>query len=656
MDRFNDELKDIVSKQKKGPEISYTEPKTDFAPMDGAQEVSFNFHGADVVEVIRMFMDIIGDNYNLHEGIQGKVSLHLEDKLSRDQLIDLLYGLLRMNNMTMVKSDSGTWQFFPLSETPEKIDSSQIIYNGQTREHSRRGQFVQAFTVRYVAVKELVDILKPFLSKGAYVYGNESKGLLMVSDYPSNLRKVKTLIDLFDVSVFADLHFQIYTIQYVKVEDLVKELDSLAQQFNLAGEGAPKLSFLGLARLNMLLVLSQDRGLLDFADAWVQELDRQPPQVTQSEPQENIYVYYVQNGNAKDIVETLSGLFTFEESAKDRSEEGEGSLLAVQNATGEKSGQPQKDRSTTISSKLAGPVNFVVDETTNAILIRCHAQDYQKIRSVIQKLDIYPKQVLIEVMIAEVQLDESNKLGIEWEYIMDPSDDITSNLSIDSGLGVISDGGASQIGSGLTYLVSKTDRFTAALKAFADKNQVRILSSPHILASDNKEAKINIGSEVPIVTSELRTTEASSTATTVDKTVQYRNVGLILTVTPHINDNGLVRMELTQEISEVSRTTTEAVESPEFSQRLAETSLAVQNGQTIVIGGLMKQNQSYNANNVPGFKNIPILKYIFGFEGKTFENTELMLFITPHVIKNQEDSNFITEGFLKRLEEVKAAM
>jgi len=188
-----------------------------------------------------------------------------------------------------------------------------------------------------------------------------------------------------------------------------------------------------------------------------------------------------------------------------------------------------------------------------------------------------------------------------------------------------------------------------------DQNRVNILSSPHILASDNEAAKIDIGDEVPIVTSEYRTTDSTSTTTNVDKTIQYRDVGVLLSVTPHINDNGMVRMEVSQEVSELSNKTVEGVNSPVFSKRSANTKMSVRDGQTVVIAGLMQQTSSKAYSGVPWIGRLPLLRYFFGYEGHTFRNTELMIFITPHVILNSQDSEFINRSFLDRLEKIRAA-
>ena len=231
--------------------------------------------------------------------------------------------------------------------------------------------------------------------------------------------------------------------------------------------------------------------------------------------------------------------------------------------------------------------------------------------------------------------------------------DATGLLGIDSGLGLISGSGDTLIGSGMSFLVSNSNRFKAIVRALADDNRVNILSAPQILASDGETARIDIGEDVPTVTSSYRTTDSGSTAQTTDTTIQYRNVGILLTVTPHINDNGMVRMEINQEVSQLSTKTIEGINSPIFSQRVAETILSVADGQTVVIGGLIQQSRSQGYSGVPWLSRIPGLRYLVGYEGKEFHSVELMFFITPHVILHEEDSVFVSRPFLNRLEQVK---
>jgi len=647
----------------------------------GLQKISFDFYNTDILDVIQLFMKLLGVNYNLYPGLSGKISLHVEDEFSREQIEALLLGLLRMYDIAVLKEDS-VWNFMPLANLPQKLSAGDIAV-GEYHEPAR-GQVIQAFRIRFIKAAELMKVVQPYLSKGAMLYQDDVQGILLVCDFPHVLAKIQALIPLFDVSVFADVTMKAYTLKYATAEDVVKEMNGLVKEFGLSNGGPhSKISFLGFNRLNKLLVAAKDPQLFAFADAWVAEMDQEIPQLLKEEQQENIYVYYAQNSNAKDMVTTLEGMFKPEKSQKEerdkKTKEGEAVPMGQQIKEREeaqrkeeaKEGQAppaevpsapteaaafslvSKDAVSVgeVSGTLTGDVQFVVDENTNAILIRCNGADYKKVKSVMDKLDLYPRQVLIEVVIAEISLDESMALGMEWQYIFQ-ADGAKNTIGVSSGLGVIG-GTTSSISSGLSYLVDNTNKLKAALKAYADKNRVNILSSPHILSSDNTEAHINIGEEVPIVTSELRTNPEGTTNTSVDKTIQYRKVGVILDVTPHINENGMVRMEISQEVSKLLDKTVKGIDSPLFSQRELKTTLAVNDEQTVVIGGLIEQVKTLKNSGIPGLNRIPLLKYLFGYEGHKIENKELMLFITPHVIKSVEDSSFLTKDFMDRLQAMK---
>ncbi len=629
------------------------------------QPVSFNFDQADLNEVVRLFMsDILHADYVVQGDISGKVTMSIDGNFTDGQLWQIIAGILQINHVTMFEQD-GRWQLMPLAQAPSALPSQNLLLS--SADGVVRGQRIQAVTVKYAPVAELVKVIKPYLSKGAQVYAHEPSGTLLLCDYPTNLLKVQKLIEQFDVPPFAGMHMQVYWLQNVKADVILKELDSLAKSVRLAaGSGSnpnSSLSFVALPRLNLMLVITRDDDSLHFAEMWIKELDREVPQPLQPEPEDGIYVYEVQNGIAKDIASVLDGLFGGKSTGIQKKTKAENEPVGVKltrlhSGIDNKGIKRNRKAPGAVSGTLSGEVTFVVDEVSNTIIIRSNYDDYQKILPMIKRLDIYPKQALIEVTIAEVLLDENNKLGIEWDYLMKDVAGTSANgwLSMESGLGLINGTGESLIGSGLSYLLINTGRFRAAIKAFSSQNRVNVLSSPHIMASDNEEASINIGDEVPIVTSEYRTTDSGSTATTTDKTIQYRDVGVILNVTPHINANGMVRMEIKQEVSQVSNKTVEGVNSPVFAKRTADTVLAVRDGQTIVIAGLMQQNSGNSYSGVPILGRMPVLKYIFGYNSKEFRNTELMIFITPHVILNEQDSTFLNRSFLNRLDKIKAEL
>lgn len=639
-------------------------------------EVKFDFADAELGDVVRLFMELLKENFALDPKVGGKVALRVEGSMNRDQIWELLRGILRMHGATVILDD-GLWRVLTLTDAVHAVDEQGIVFAGE-KEARRRGQTVEAFQLEYLPISEFSEIIKPYLSPGSMVYGHERSGVMLVSDFPHTLRKIERLVSIFDVSAFAGLHMRVYSLKYVTAEDAIKELDGLVDATMFKQQGREKVSFLGLPRLNMIVALTWNQANLAFVEEWVRELDRETPAVAPGQQGENIFVYYVENGSAKNIVQALEGLFTqgarvrdFKSPASSRRSFRDGGLTERDLPVGAQLAEQAQEESEFVQRSmdftaqgerigvlgtLSEELSFVVDEVTNSILVRCAPANYPIIRNVIQKLDIFPRQVLIEVLIAEINLDETNKLGIEWEHIFNLGGSATGTLRVDNSLGTVTAGVQSPIGGGLSYLIGNTDRFKAALRASANENNVQILSSPHILASDNQMATIDIGSEVPVVTSQTQKEDTTSTVLTTQQNVQYRNTGILLNVTPHINDKGLVRMEISQEVSELSDRIFEGITSPIFNKRRAETVLAVKDGQTIVIGGLISQSRSDNYSGVPILSRIPILKNLVGVQSKGWVNTELMLFITPHVVVHNDDAEFISRRFLDRVEFIKRGM
>jgi general secretion pathway protein D len=246
------------------------------------------------------------------------------------------------------------------------------------------------------------------------------------------------------------------------------------------------------------------------------------------------------------------------------------------------------------------------------------------------------------VLIAEIRLDDETKMGVEWEYMNTMGENTPYNIT-SKGI----DSLAEEIPNGLYYLVAKTDRFKATLRAFASKDKVDILSSPHVIAADNKEATIKITEEIPIVSGTVTTTTDTPYVT---ETTEYRDTGIILSVIPHINDKGLVTLELSQEVSEQSPRAATGSSNPIFLKRAAETSMVVQNGQSVIIGGLIKETFSKGKAGIPILSSIPVMGALFGYHKNTVNRSELMLLLTPHVITSSNEADDITQGFREKLE------
>jgi len=640
-ERLNARLKEIIADSPLKTAQDIYSPVPD-DPED-ARNVSFSFYDADLVEVIRVFMMLLEQDYMIHPEVSGRVSLFVHDNFNTEQLVDVLAGVLRVNNVAMLRTDK-VWEFLPHSEVPRHISRDRIILP-DTDELPRRGQIIQGFRLNFIAASEMINIIEPYLSQSAQVYAHESKGILLVSDYPHALERISELVALFDESVFADINARVFPLKHVNAENAAEKLMDIAEQFGLEHDEVglrSRVSFLPLERLNMVLAVTRNKQVLDFVEAWVEGLDRELPEHVAGLDRENIYVYYVQYGDAEEIVESLRGVF--EDHFQLENERPREIRLDRPSEDDRQTAQALNS----VSGELAGPVRFTIDRATNSIITRCKASDYANVLSVIEKLDLYPKQVLIEVIIAEVRLSDATRMGVDWQYILS--------------LGGLADGEIRLIpgedalpGYGGLFRVESSRRLKAALHAAVDDTQLQILSTPTLLASDNRPATINIGDQVPYPTSVRRRTEEIE-SDIIDTTIQYRDTGIILQVTPKINKHGMVRMEIVQEVSSLTDKSVAGIAAPVINTRTAETTLAVDDQETIVIAGLMEQQRSRIYSGVPGFSRIPGIRHLFGTSRYSYENTELLVFITPNVIASREDSSFLTRNFLTRLDELKERM
>ena len=303
-----------------------------------------------------------------------------------------------------------------------------------------------------------------------------------------------------------------------------------------------------------------------------------------------------------------------------------------------------------------GEISIVVDEANNALVIRAFPRDYRSILETIKKLDIYPKQVLIEVFLAEITLDDSNKFGIEWARFITSNPPNAQELILNSPPPTDPFGQALAAGTNLRYsIVELGGRVAAAINAAASDNRLKVVSSPHILASNNKEAKIQVGSSQPILTNTYTTGITSTTGIgVVEGTIEYKDIGIILIVTPRISDGGLVTMEISVENSTVATTSLGTLPSiPVFNKRTAKTVLSVMEGQAIVIGGLIQDTKNETKSGIPWLSKIPLLGALFGYQTYGKGRTELILMMTPHVISDLNQSNAITREFREKVEGIK---
>ncbi len=500
-------------------------------------------------------------------------------------------------------------------------------------------------------------MIKPFLSEGADIIEHPAQNILIIGDLAANIKKSAAIIEIFDVDIFADMRIRIYPIMNADVNEIAKEMERIfsSLEINVKSGRGVGITFTPIQRINSLLVVSSIPQIFEKVEKWLQELDKTPPEGTKL----GVFVYYVQNGKAKDLAEVLKQVYIPIKDKKDFKEKvvtpsPSAPARAVKPATPTTApATPPKEEKVTLpeGSVPEGEINIVVDETTNALIIRAYPRDYKAILETIKKLDLYPKQVFIEVFLAEVTLTDLTKYGLEFSTFTDTFVQGVRPYTYTVGMGGIAT--PETFSSGLRYSIASTDRLFAAIHASATENRLKMISSPHILASNNKEAKIQIGKAQPILTSTYTTTATTAPAV-VEGTIEYKDIGIILTVTPRISDAKLVTMEINLEQSDVASTKLGSLDNiPVFKKKTAKTTLSIMEGQTIVIGGLIEDKKEAGASGVPFLSRIPIIGALFGYQTRDINKTETVLLLTPHVITDLEESNQVTREFREKVQGLK---
>jgi len=622
------------------------------APNRGSRFV-LNFDNADIYEVIRVMGEMANINYIIDPRVKGVVNIRTSGQISQEDIVPVLQTILKINGATAVQKGI-VHEIVPFGEA-KKIYTRPTVGRGAGPAPSEDKYTIQIITLKYIPAAEVSKMIKPFLSDGADIVEYPHHNFLIVGDVASNIQKSLDIIDLFDQDIFSDMRVRIYPVQNADVNDLSKEMERIFSSLEVSlksGRGVG-ITFTPIARINSLLAVSSIPGVFDKVERWVKELDRIPGEGAQM----SVFVYYVQNGKAKDLAEVLKQVYVSVKGAKSEAKAitpAASTAPATPTTPGPRGVRPAPTTPGAPGSAREesgavpeGEINIVVDETTNSLIIRALHRDYRAILETVKKLDIYPKQVLIEVLLADVTLDDTTKYGLEWSTFTGSFTSGGRSYTQTLGAGGIAP--QTDLVSGLRYAITSVDRLAAAISASATEDRLRVVSSPHILASNNKEARIQVGRSEPILTNTYTTTGTTSPGV-VEGTIEYKDIGIILTVTPRISDGKLVTLDLSIEQSTVGKTTLGNLpDVPFFPKKTAKTTLSIMERQTIVIGGLIEDRKENIKTGIPYLSKIPVLGALFGYHTNTMNKVETVLFLTPHVVGDMGDTNRVTEEFREKV-------
>ncbi len=650
----------------------------------GAGEVTFNWENVPVQEVVKAILgDLMGENYVIAPGVQGSVTFATSKPISADQALGVLEMVLAWNGAAIVHKD-GRYTVLPLAQalpgnlTP-RVGPASLA----------RGYEVRVVPLEYVSPTEMQKLLTPYARQGAIVSADNTRGMLVLAGNAAELRNYLDTIEVFDVNWLEGMSVGIFPLERVDAKDIVPELDKIFGE----GAGTPlagMFRFMPIERMNAILVITPQPEYLAEAEKWLGRLDRGG-----SDAGSQLYVYYVKNVKATDLAEKLTEVFTGSKSTTRTTTATVGAVVpGVESVEISSLNAPSKDaqvqsevKSTTTSDVPPPPpgappvgggsgiaivesenIKITAIEESNALMIRATPSEYDSIQKAIERLDIVPLQVVIETKILQVDLTNQLSFGVRWFFENARSSEDTFNYRTRvRGFGSANEGRNawnSYAGSvAETGAISWTFLNTSAeaiVSAIQDQGRVEVLSAPSLIVLNNKEASINVGTQIPVVStffSGTGVTDPNNPGTVNpglnQSYVQFRDTGVILAVTPRVNPGGLVFLEVKQEKSTPGPASAAVAGNVPVNKSTVETEIAVQSGETVMLGGLISDESTSGQGGIPGLSKIPIIGRLFGSTSKNNVRKELLVLITPTVIESSDQARQATDVYRENFKGLK---
>jgi general secretion pathway protein D len=615
-----------------------------------SEDVMLNLVAATIPQAAKAILgDVLELDYSVDARVVGAVTLQTPKAISREKLLQLFESILRDNGAAIVQG-GGTYRIVPLAEATRSTAPLEIG-TGQSETPGVRPQIVP---LRFVSADNMREVLDPLIPQGMLLRADAGRNALILSGTPREIAAIKETISIFDVDWMRGMSFALVPVKSSSPASIVQDLEQVFDTRKGPLKGI--LKFVPNNRLRSVLVISSRSKYLRDATHWIKKID-----VLAQSSEDSLHVYHIQNRNAADLAKILETIF---ENGK-LSAAAEGSVApkyaaaAVQtttqnsaaqvNASGSVTGGPEtpssgldatpveQDSQIQVDPAKPNHVRIVADDANNALLIYCSDAQFERIQSVLQEIDSVPNQVLLEAVIAEVSLDDDLKFGVKWF------------LGQNNNSGTFSDatnGAVSSVFPGFSYFMKAND-IAFSLNAISSVTNVRVLSAPSMVVLDNKQATLQVGDQVPIVTQSAQ--GVASSGAPIVSNVELKDTGVILKITPRVNDSGVVTLDIEQEVSSVVKTTTSGIDSPTIRQRKMKTSVVVNDNEALALGGLIQEKENTTKSKVPVLGDIPVLGAAFRQKNDAVSRTELIMFIRPRVIRDMNEARQVTAEFRKQL-------
>jgi len=617
-------------------------------PAGESDAAALNFVGADIEAVIKAVGHYTNITFLIDPRVKGTITLVSERSISKSQAFALLTSALRLQGYAIVSGD-GYAKVVPEAEA--KLQATPTVIGKQA---TPKGDQVatQVFHLSHESAANLVTVLRPLISTNNTINANPGNNTLVITDYADNLKRLAKIVAALDAPASTDM--DVIPVRYGIASDVAAMINKMMEPGSGAGDGGGKVSVLADPRTNALILRAPSLARANLAKSLIAKLDQPTSELG------NVHVVYLKNADATKLAETLRAVTTGEAPSSQGSN--------ANSSLGNNQATMQTGANNTIgqsgSTSGTGPTNpalsangrgssggtggsgyIQADASTNTLIITAPEAIYRNLRAVIDQLDVRRAQVYIEALIVEVSADKAAEFGVQW---VGASGDGNSTYRV-GGLQSFANGGNNLVnvyngtapGNGLSIGIFKQlangklglGALAHVLETNANGN---VLSTPNMITLDNEVATIRVGQNVPILTGQFTTT--SGTNSNPFQTIDRKDVGLTLKVKPQISEGGTIKLAIYNESSSVAASSVDATAGITLNTRVIENNVIADDGQIIVLGGLIEDKASDSVERVPGLASLPILGNLFKYNKRSRTKTNLMVFLRPVVIRNMEQS------------------
>lgn len=639
--------------------------------VDEEGDIVFNFTDQPIAAVINSVMgDLLHENYSISQGVEGMVSFSTSRPVNKQQALSILETLLSWTDNAMIRQGD-RYLILPA----DKAVAGRLVPAVAAVEPAT-GLAARLYPLRYIGATEMQKLLKPFVRENAFLLVDPARNVLSLAGTPDELANYQDTIDTFDVDWLKGMSIGVYGLQRASVAELMPQLQKLFGP----DSGMPvsdMVKFMPNERTNSIVAISAQPEYLQEVGNWISTIDEGGG----NEPQ--LYVYDVRNLKAADLARYLrqiygTGQITEEAAAKvapglktisltslngSRNQGLAGTsseFTEALNEPTERYDDPADDDGADVPASLPSEatgkgleqsVRITAQKSSNQLLVRTRPAQWKEIESAIKRLDSPPLQVQIETRILEVKLTGDLDLGVQWYLGRLAGNASSPTVANESGSQAALGAGGVALGSSSMFYSFVSNNLQVALRALETRGLTQVLSAPSLVVLNNQQAQIQVGDNIPI----SQTTVNTSNAETTLSSVEYVQTGVILDVLPRINPGGLVYMDIQQQVSDADDSAVTATQpNPRISSRAVSTQIAVQSGQTVLLGGLIKQDNARADTRVPGLSRIPGLGWLFGSSSKARDRTELIVLITPKVVNNPQQARQVTDDYRQQMQVLKA--